>query len=150
MEQGNNNFNNIYGNNYYDQSLNNWDSKPEKAKPNLKIVIIIIIAILIIPSVIIIKNLLKSYNVVFNLNGADKIDAQEMRCKSNIKGECFLTLPSSLRTNGEVLGYSLNKDNTVADYKVGEKIEITKDTEMYVISKKENTLSIDTSAIDQM
>ena len=115
-----------------------------------KIILIIIVVILVILSIIVIKNLMISYTVTFYLNGASAIDESEMKCKSNIKGECFLTLPVAKRYDGEVLGYAYHAYSTVSEFSVGEEIEIFDDTELYVVSTKKNMLEIDTSDIDEL
>ncbi len=115
-----------------------------------KIILIIVVFIFIILSIIVIRNLMKSYTVKFYLNGASTIDADEMKCKSNIRGECYLTLPMAKRYDGEVLGYAYHAYSTESEFSVGEEIELTDDIDLYVVSSKKNMLEIDTSDIDEL
>ena len=143
--------NNIY--NYdYKPMVNSYNSPQiqEKHFSNKKIVIIILSFILLVLSFIIIKNLIKSYEVKIILNGSDIVEKESIKCKSNIKGECFLTLPSAKRYNGEVLGYSTNSNSKDAEYQIGQEIEVTQDLNLYVISKKENKLTIDETNINEV
>ncbi len=163
------NYNNYYGNmpnnNYqqsnYESKLNNISEEEKKnrktkKKFNLgekidvkKIIIILLILAALVLIFVFAKNLLKSYDVKIYLNGADAVE-EEMKCTSDYLGHCTLTLPSAQRNDGEVLGYSKIVDSRDAEYKIGQTIELEEDTVLFVISKKDNELKIDTSDIDEL
>ena len=164
------NYNNYYGNmpnNGYQQS--NYESKlnvvpendKEKKKSGIKfhlgkrinikkIIIILLIIVVLLLVVFFAKNLLISYDVKIYLNGASSVEEDEMSCKSDYLGRCTLTLPIAKRDDGEVLGYSTVVDSRTAEYKIGQKIKLDDDMVLFVISKKDNELKIDTSDIDEL
>ena len=165
INNANNSYQNSQYNNYtnYQNNGNNYNNQSNKKKSlsisigNLnfdsnikKIILAIGVVIILIIGVVVIRNLMKSYTVTFYLNGASSIDEEEMKCKSNIKGECFLTLPVAKRYDGEVLGYAYHAYSTVSEFSVGEEIEIFDDTDLYVVSTKKSVLNIDTSDIDEL
>ena len=165
MERKNNIYNdyyNDYNNDYsideydnYESRLNNYNNHEIKQKKRINInlfniLFIIFIIALLVFGFIIIRNLLKSYTVNFYLNGADVIDHDIIKCKSNVRGECFLTLPNTKRYDSQVLGYSKNANSKEAEYVIGQEIEIFENMDLYVISKKINTLNIDSSNIDTL
>ena len=113
-----------------------------------KIIILIVILIVIVIVILVVTNITKSYNIVFDLNGATEIYEAPTECNGNILGKCYVTLPKASKKNGEVLGYGTKKSDTIATYKVGDKIELTEDTTLYVISKSQKKLIIDSSSID--
>ena len=81
------------------------------------------------------------YRIVFNLNGASSIENKISKCK--IDGNtCSIVLPSATKNDGVVLGYSDNKDDHVAKYKIGEMISLNNNIELYVISYKTNKITI--------
>lgn len=87
--------------------------------------------------------------VTFNPNGATMVDSKSIRCKI-IDASCSITLPDAKRENGEVLGFSDNKDSLEAKYKVGESIELNDSLSLYVISYKTNTLTINENGVDYL
>ena len=87
------------------------------------------------------------YNVSFNLNGATKIDKSNLNCSDDV---CTIILPQAYRNDGHVLGYSHKKDDVSPKYKIGDKILVNKDITFYVISYKENTLTIQDNNIDYL
>ena len=89
------------------------------------------------------------YKVVFNLNGASKIEHKAVRCK--IDGDsCSVTLPDAERKNGVLLGYSDNKDDIVEKYKTGETINLTSSMILYAISYQTNKLTIEKNNVDYL
>ena len=80
-------------------------------------------------------------------NGASSIDNNELSCKI-VDGKCNVTLPMASRKDGEVLGYSFNKDNSVAEYKVGDTVTLTENKRIYVISYKKLSMNVVTDSID--
>ena len=80
-------------------------------------------------------------------NGASSIDNNELSCKI-VDGKCNVTLPMATRKDGEVLGYSFNKDNSVAEYKVGDTVTLTENKRIYVISYKKLSMNVVTDSID--
>ena len=115
-----------------------------------KIIIVIVISIVVVLALLVILNLTKSYNITFDLNGATNIYDAPNECTGNIFGNCYVTLPKASRKDGEVIGYGIKKGDTEAIYKVDEKIELTEDTTLYVISKSQKKLVIDSSSIDDL
>ena len=87
--------------------------------------------------------------VFFNLNGATEIDARYVKCKKGENG-CSVTLPVAKRTEGYVLGYSDNMNDTKAKYKMNESITVNENMTLYVISYKENSLFINKGTIDYL
>ena len=77
--------------------------------------------------------LVKSYNIKLELNGADNLENNVTECTKSLKG-CYVILPKATRTNGIVLGYNLNPEFEEARYKEGEKVYLSNDTTLYVIS----------------
>lgn len=163
------NYNNYYGNmqnNYYPGSNYNSRLNENKSvkknnrlqniidyfsKLNLKKIFMIIIVVFVLTVIIKVTfNLVKSYDVKIYLNGASIVEEEVTKCKSDYLGHCYLTLPMAKRYDGEVLGYSRELDSKDAEYQVGQKIEIEEDLSLYVISKKEKKLKIDTSDIDDL
>ena len=80
-------------------------------------------------------------------NGASSIDNNELSCKI-VDGKCNVTLPTASRKDGEVLGYSFNKDNSVAEYKIGDTVTLTENKRIYVISYKKLSMNVVTDSID--
>ena len=80
-------------------------------------------------------------------NGASSIDNNELSCKI-VDGKCNVILPMATRKDGEVLGYSFNKDNSVAEYKVGDTVTLTENKRSYVISYKKLSMNVVTDSID--
>ena len=146
------NMNNNYGE-YNNQVMYNNINRPRKKSNLMKWFILIL---LIIALGFIVLNLFdnelfaKEYHVTFDLNGADEIETMEIKCQSNLKGECQVILPVAKRNNGEVLGYSHDMNAKEAEYKVGDQLQLTLDMNLYVISKKENKLIIDKSNVDEV
>lgn len=146
------NMNNNYGE-YNNQVMYNNINRPRKKSNLMKWFILIL---LIIALEFIVLNLFdnelfaKEYHVTFDLNGADEIETMEIKCQSNLKGECQVILPVAKRNNGEVLGYSHDMNAKEAEYKVGDQLQLTLDMNLYVISKKENKLIIDKSNVDEV
>ena len=89
------------------------------------------------------------YRIVFNLNGASSIEHKIARCKvdNNI---CSLVLPNATREGGIVLGFSDNKSDHEAKYKIGDTISLDKNIELYVISSKKNTITFDKNGVDYL
>ena len=83
----------------------------------------------------------------FDLNGASSIDQKRVSCEI-VDGGCSVILPNAIRNDGIVLGYSENKDDLDAMYKVNSTINLTENKKLYVISYKENNLLIEDSHVD--
>ena len=141
----------------YENVLNNINNKYNKMnKPReysrlnsilKKIMIVLIIVVVLFFIFIIVKNIFYRYNLILHLNGSNAVEEEIIKCKYSITGDCYLVLPNARRYDGEVLGYALNADAKEIKYKVGEKIVMNNDMELYVISKKEKKLNIDMSDI---
>lgn len=89
------------------------------------------------------------YRITFNLNGASMIEYKSLRCKEK-NGSCTLVLPNATRRGGTVLGYSDNKDDLEAKYKIGEKITLTDNIDLYAISYSTYNLTIDQNGVDYL
>ena len=89
------------------------------------------------------------YKIVFNLNGASSIEHKIAKCKIE-NGVCNIVLPNAIKNDGEVLGFSNNKDSMEAEYKIGDTITLDNSMELYVISYKTNTLTIDKNNVDYL
>ncbi len=145
----------------YEQLLNNNYNKDSNENNSFKshkysvikiifIIIGIIIFISIILAIIIFKNSNKNYSVKFNLNGADELNQSIINCKSDIFGHCYVIMPTASRYDGEVLGYSNDATSETIEYKINEKIDVTDNMNLYVVSRKKYTLNIDMSEIDEL
>lgn len=89
------------------------------------------------------------YRVHFILNGADSVSMNYLFCEV-IKDGCFVTLPNASRNNGIVLGYGLDENSTLPTYRIGDKILLNSDIDLYVISYKTNYLHIVDDDIDYL
>ena len=155
------NYNNYYGNNYmqndymskFGNNKNNENTKKINFFSNLnikKVLLIIFAIIILVIAVLLVKNLMKSYDVKIYLNGASVVEEEVTKCKSDYLGHCYITLPAAKRYDGEVLGYAKEINSTTAEYQIGQKIELEDDLTLYVISRKDRELKIDTSDIDDL
>lgn len=61
------------------------------------------------------------FMATFILNGADEIQFDNLTCPKSIKG-CFVTMPDIVRNDGEVVGFSIDKNDTSVLYNIGEKV----------------------------
>ncbi len=151
-----NNYNNQNINPYsnYEEKMNNINKEDNTDDSNSltikKVLISIVIIVILVLLFIVLRNLTNSYNMSIYLNGADTINENNMKCKSNIFGHCYLTLPDVKRNDGEVLGYASISFSQEAEYKIGEEIEMLNDMNLYVVSRKQYKLDIDTSNIDEL
>lgn len=89
------------------------------------------------------------YTAKFDLNGASFIDTKFIRCKIE-NNRCYVTLPNAKRDNGIVLGYSDDKDATVAKYLPGSNVFLSDNVTLYVVSYKDNALTIPDEDIDYL
>ena len=89
------------------------------------------------------------YKITFYLNGANMIEHKTVRCKSSDKG-CQVSLPYATRKDGVVLGYSDNKNDLEAKYKLNTTITINKNMSLYAISYQENVLTIAKNGVDYL
>ena len=80
-------------------------------------------------------------------NGASSIDESELSCKI-VDGKCNVTLPNATRKNGQVVGFSFDKNSNNADYKVGDTVTLTENKRIYVISYKTYSMNVVTDSID--
>ncbi len=80
-------------------------------------------------------------------NGASSISENELICKE-VNGKCDVTLPMATRNDGEVIGFSFDKNSNTADYKIGDTITITENKRIYVISYKTLNMNVVTDSID--
>lgn len=108
------------------------------------IIIIVIIGFILVP-LIFKKDGIKlnekiTYKVKINSNGSNT-STKTLSCFT-YTDKCKVNLPVIKRDGYEILGFS-NKDNSYdIVYNSGEQIEIDSDMELYVITKKEVTLSL--------
>lgn len=87
------------------------------------------------------------YLLKIEKNGSSSIEIDELTCKI-VDGKCNVILPNATRKNGEVIGYSFNKNSDTADYKVGDTITLTENKRIYVISYKKLSMNVVTDSID--
>ena len=80
-------------------------------------------------------------------NGASSISESELICKE-VNGKCDVTLPMATRNDGEVIGFSFDKNSNTADYKIGDTVTITENKRIYVISYKTLNMNVVTDSID--
>ena len=88
-----------------------------------------------------------TYNVNFELNGVKNIENDMTSCNRTLSG-CVVVMPNLTRDDGEVLGYSLSKDDSIARYKVGDKVLIDEDTVFYAVSYKSFNIHIEKNGVD--
>lgn len=79
----------------------------------------------------------KTYTVNLEANGSD-ISSTSLQCDT-FELNCKVKLPTIIRKNGIVIGWSENKNATKAQYKSGEKITITENKRLYAITSKKLT-----------
>ena len=89
------------------------------------------------------------YKIVFNLNGATSIENKVSKCKIK-NSSCSIILPNATKEDGVVLGYSTNKNDTMAQYKIGDTLVLEDNLELYVISFKNLALTIDKNGVDYL
>ena len=143
-------FNNNYQDRLNDIYYGDENRKQGKSLGIKKIFFIIVFIVILVLSFILIKNLTKSYNMQLFLNGADVLSSENVKCKSDYLGHCYLTLPDAKRYEGEVLGFSNNSESHEAEYKIGQQIEMLSDMNLYVISRTKQSLEIDMSDVDEI
>lgn len=90
-----------------------------------------------------------TYTILFSLNGATSLEKSSVSCEVTKSG-CVVTMPVATRTGGEVLGFNLNASDKEAKYKIGDTISISGNMNLYVISYKTNTVSIELNNIDYL
>ena len=88
-------------------------------------------------------------SVVFYKNGSTSISNDYLVCTKN-NGKCTVTLPTIVRDEGTVIGFSKDKDSTSPDYKVGEKIELTENMKLYAITKKDITATFNKNGAEEI
>ena len=91
----------------------------------------------------------KAHTITFHLNGATEITKNRIKCKKSISG-CVITLPNVERTDGTVIGYSLNKDDIEAKYQPGDKVLIDKNQDLYAISYRDIVITIENNSVDYL
>ena len=86
----------------------------------------------------------KKFKVTFEDSDLSKITiANSLECTTR-SSSCEVTLPTiNKSSNYEVVGYSTNKNATSAIYQSGQKITLTDSIKLYVITKKEYTVTYD-------
>ena len=89
------------------------------------------------------------YKIVFKLNGATSVDNKIVKCKI-VNNSCNVILPNATKEKGVVLGYSDNKNDTEAKYRMGDTLTLNDNIELYVISYKTNTITIDKNGVDYL
>lgn len=151
---------NVY-NNYNQNYSNNKNDiterpviKEKQHLPKRRIFLIIIITVIVTTVLMLgtfaVLNTLTTYAIAFELNGATSVKDAPVKCTSNVFGHCYVTLPYATRENGEILGYNYLANGTTVKYKEGEKIELMEDTVLYVISKEDKKLVINSSSVDEV
>ena len=119
-----------------------------------RVILILIFIVILVPCLLYLFNNhndnlgdIISYEVTIIRNGADKIKDDKLTCIKDNNG-CYVTLPNVNRSNGVVLGFSLENDDKYATYFVNDKLYLDKNMVLYVISYQDNKLDIDSSNLD--
>ena len=81
----------------------------------------------------------EKFNVIIKANSNVILNENNITCDFSLHG-CIVTLPSFSANNGEAIGYSYNSNDTNAIYKIGDKINISKDTLLYTITSKKKVV----------
>ena len=89
------------------------------------------------------------YTVTIDLNGADKVARKSLQCTMEME-QCYVVLPNAIKDNGVVLGYSSYPNSTTPEFQIGDKINVTQNMKLYVVSKKTNTLYIEGKIVDNI
>jgi len=89
------------------------------------------------------------YEVTFYINGATSIEKEIGKCQMTIFG-CYIKLPIATRNNGTVLGYSFDKNDHEATMKIGDRVKISEESDLFVVSYKRNTVSIAKNDVDYL
>ena len=114
---------------------------------NLLIIIILLLIISVGGFLIYQYVTFDSFTALFVLNGADGLSEDSITCKFSLKG-CIIEMPEIIKTNGNIEGFNLNSNDTIARYRVGDSVLIDDDTNFYAITYKEKSLNIDSSDVD--
>ena len=78
------------------------------------------------------------YTATFDKNGATSIGYAGYKCKA-VDGKCYIYLPGIYKDKGNVYGWSTNPNaSPTSVYKVGSKVQISKDTTFYAITDSNN------------
>ena len=77
----------------------------------------------------------KTYTVTFDKNGATEIESSSLSC-STTATKCTIIAPTIIREGYDILGWSSQKNSSVAEYKVGDQIVVTSDLKLYAVTKK--------------
>ena len=88
------------------------------------------------------KSLLNEYVILFDSNGADSISREFLKCTTEGKS-CSVTLPSIVRKNYNILGWSKSSNSTEAEYKMGSSIRITGGEKLYAITSRKLTATFE-------
>ena len=108
----------------------------------LSFMIVVALALVIVFSFI-------GYDVSIKLNGATSVAKEEMKCKMTLLG-CYIVTPEATRENGNVLGYSFEANDHEALVKVGDRIKIEEETDLYVISSRTYKVHIEKDGVDYL
>ena len=88
-------------------------------------------------------------SVIFYKNGSTSMSNDYLVCTKN-NGKCTVTLPTIVREDGTVIGFSKDKDATTPTYKVGEKIELTENMKLYAITRKDITANFNKNGAEEI
>lgn len=91
----------------------------------------------------------KQLSALFYLNGSEAISNNYLVCTTN-NDSCNITLPTIERESSEIIGWSTKKDATKAEYKVNEKITLTKNIKLYAITKKKVIVEFKDNGVDHL
>lgn len=91
----------------------------------------------------------KGYDVTIKLNGASFVEKEKLKCQMTLLG-CYAKMPNASRNSGEVLGYNYNESDVEAITKVGGKLKIKGDTDLFVISYQTHNVHIETNDVDYL
>ena len=92
----------------------------------------------------------KEVVISFNKNGS-KISSNKETCRiQQGNTSCFITTPSITKNDSEIIGWSLNKNDSEADVLANEDYEVTKDTTLYAITKKTINITFEKNGSDSV
>ncbi len=80
------------------------------------------------------------YTANLDKNGTN-LNIDSLSCSTKRKS-CTITLPSFLKNEWDIVGWSKNKNSQKADYKTNEKIKLSNNITLYAITRKKLTINI--------
>lgn len=91
----------------------------------------------------------EQFYAVFYKNGSATISNSFLSCTKN-NGKCTITLPTITREDSTIIGWSTSREATTPEYKVGEKLELTKNLALYAITRKDIKATFNKNGADKI